>query len=78
MIGFYGTVHSGPLKIRLLQCYVVLWIHNIDAICMLLIQDDFEIDPKTFVPHFHKKQDQNRLLQNRKPSIKSNTYSSEL
>ena len=26
---------SGPLKIRLLQCYVVLWIHNIDAICTL-------------------------------------------
>ena len=26
--------NSGPLKIRLLQCYVVLWIHNIDAICM--------------------------------------------
>ena len=22
------------LKIRLLQCYVVLWIHNIDAICI--------------------------------------------
>ena len=26
--------NSGPLKIRLLQCYVVLWIHNIDAICI--------------------------------------------
>ena len=26
---------SGSLKIRLLQCYVVLWIHNIDTICML-------------------------------------------
>ena len=25
---------SGPLKIRLLQCYVVLSIYNIDAICM--------------------------------------------
>ena len=24
---------SGPLKIGLLQCYGVLWIHNIDAIC---------------------------------------------
>ena len=27
--------NSGPLKIRLLQCYVVIWIHNIDAICMI-------------------------------------------
>ena len=27
--GIYGT-----LKIRLLQCYAVLWIHNIDAICI--------------------------------------------
>ena len=26
--------NSGPLKIRLLQCYVVLWIHNIDVICI--------------------------------------------
>ena len=28
---FYGD--SRPLKIRLLQHYEVLWIHNIDAIC---------------------------------------------
>ena len=26
--------NSGPLKIRLQKCYVVLWIHNIDAICI--------------------------------------------
>ena len=25
--------NSGSLNISLLQCYVVLWIHNIDAIC---------------------------------------------
>ena len=24
---------GGPSKIRLLQCYMVLWIHVIDAIC---------------------------------------------
>ena len=24
---------SGLLKVWLLQCHVVLWIHNIDAIC---------------------------------------------
>ena len=28
--------NSGPLKIRILQCYVVLWIHNIDAICIII------------------------------------------
>ena len=28
--------NSWPLKIRLLQCYVMLWIHNIDAICTYL------------------------------------------
>ena len=28
--------NSRPLKIRFLQCYVVLWIHNIDAICINL------------------------------------------
>ena len=26
-----------PLKINLLYCYEVLWIHNIDAICTLMI-----------------------------------------
>ena len=25
--------NGGQLKTRLLQCYVILWIHNIDAIC---------------------------------------------
>ena len=25
--------NGGPLKIRLFQCYEVLWIHNTDAIC---------------------------------------------
>ena len=25
--------NNGPLKIRLPQCYVVLWTHNINAIC---------------------------------------------
>ena len=29
---------SGPLKIRLLQCYIVLWIPIIDAICRSLVQ----------------------------------------
>ena len=29
--GFLRNI--GPVKIRLLQCYVELWIHNIDAIC---------------------------------------------
>ena len=26
---------SGPIKIKLLQRYVVLWIHVIDAICII-------------------------------------------
>ena len=26
--------NSGPLKISLFQCYAVLWIPNIDAICI--------------------------------------------
>ena len=26
--------NGGTLKIGLLQCYGVLWIHNIDAICL--------------------------------------------
>ena len=29
--------NSGPLKIRLLQCFVVLWIHNIDVICLTFL-----------------------------------------
>ena len=39
---------GGPLKIRLLQCYEVLWIHNIDAICSIS-RRGFSID--TFVFH---------------------------
>ena len=33
---FQGNV--GTLKIRLLQCYEVLWIHNINAICLIDFQ----------------------------------------
>jgi len=31
------------LKIRLLQCYEVLWIHNIDAICISCIRENQRI-----------------------------------
>ena len=34
--------NSGPSKIRLLQCYVVLWIHNTDAICTLISKKWFD------------------------------------
>ena len=34
----------GPLKIRLLQCYVVLWIHSIDAICIFKVVSYFSAD----------------------------------
>ena len=32
------SVINGPLKVRLLQRYKVLWIHNIDAVCTSALQ----------------------------------------
>ena len=34
--------NCGTLKITLLQCYEVLWIHNIDAICSSIKTPDFK------------------------------------
>ena len=31
--------NGGPLKIRLLQCYEELWIHNINAICITIFSN---------------------------------------
>ena len=40
MIVFLGK--SGPSKIRLIQCYAVLWIYVIDAICSSPIRNGKE------------------------------------
>ena len=46
---FWERWHS---KTRLLQCYVVLWIHNIDAICINAYS--YKIDHPIFqVVFFH-------------------------
>ena len=37
-------MNCGTLKIRWLQCYEVLWIHNINAICISSVECDFQ-DP---------------------------------
>ena len=44
--------NNSPLKIRLLQCYQVLWIHDIDEICKIFqirkLQLDFiDVDSST-------------------------------
>ena len=53
-----------PLKIRLLQCYEVLWIHNIDSICIKrspLIYDarnhqkNFEFPTETNISDYEQK-----------------------
>ena len=35
--------HGGLSKIRSLQCYEVLWIHNIDAICTSNIEGNYDV-----------------------------------
>ena len=55
--------NNGPSKLRLLQCYVPLWIHVIDAICVNDIHSRCKIH--AFTCFFASKYKKNILLQER-------------